>query len=88
MKYRAFRYRWDRKIRPRAGLRWDPTPHDLRHYYASFLLSQGIDVVRVASFLGNSTVTQTLDTYAHVIQHDNDDVRALFGRAATLDPFV
>ena len=41
--------------------------HDLRHSCASFLLSQGIDVVTVSKRLGHSNVAQTLNTYAHVM---------------------
>jgi integrase len=76
--YRAFRYRWKKTIKA-AGLGWEPTAHDLRHYYASRLIKQGVDVVRVSGYLGHATVTKTLNVYGHLIGHDHSDVDAAFG---------
>jgi integrase len=39
--------------------------HDLRHSWATLLLSQGIHPSIVASLLGHSTITVTLDVYSH-----------------------
>lgn len=39
--------------------------HDLRHSYATFMLSQGINPKIVSSVLGHSTVSITLDIYSH-----------------------
>jgi integrase len=39
--------------------------HDLRHYHASYLLSQGINPKIVQERLGHSTILLTLDTYSH-----------------------
>ncbi|MFI1533933.1 site-specific integrase [Streptomyces anandii] len=41
--------------------------HDLRHTCASILLSQGVDARTIMETLGHSTITMTLDTYAHVM---------------------
>ncbi|WP_330305721.1 MULTISPECIES: tyrosine-type recombinase/integrase [unclassified Streptomyces] len=41
--------------------------HDLRHTCASLLLAQGVDVRTIMETLGHSTITMTLDTYAHVM---------------------
>jgi integrase len=41
--------------------------HDLRHYHASYLLSQGINPKVVQERLGHSTILLTLDTYSHTI---------------------
>ncbi|MEY2245174.1 site-specific integrase [Streptomyces sp. BF23-18] len=41
--------------------------HDLRHTYASLLLAQGVDTRTIMETLGHSTITMTLDTYAHVM---------------------
>jgi integrase len=40
--------------------------HDLRHSCATLLLGQGIHPSIVASLLGHSTITVTLDVYSHV----------------------
>ncbi|MFE0640442.1 tyrosine-type recombinase/integrase [Streptomyces sp. NPDC058877] len=42
--------------------------HDLRHTCASLLLAQGVDARIIMETLGHSTITMTLDTYAHVMQ--------------------
>ncbi|MFG2655484.1 site-specific integrase [Streptomyces sp. NPDC048425] len=41
--------------------------HDLRHTCASLLLAQGVDARTIMETLGHSTITMTLDTYAHVM---------------------
>ena len=41
--------------------------HDLRHTYATYLLSNGIPVKYVQNQLGHTTAKMTLDTYAGVI---------------------
>ena len=56
----------------------DVTPiriHDLRHSHASFLISSGCSIVAVSKRLGHSSVKQTLDTYSHVMQTDEDDIQ-------------
>ena len=77
MVYRAFRYRWKKAVGA-AGLGWSPTAHDLRHYYASRLIQQGVDVVRFSGYLGHATVTKTLNVYGHLIGQDHSDVDAAF----------
>ena len=39
--------------------------HDLRHSYATFMLSQGVNPKIVSTVLGHSTVSITLDIYSH-----------------------
>ena len=59
---------WQRRVFQKAladaGL---PTVrfHDLRHTAATLLLAKGIHVKVVSEMLGHTTVTLTLDTYAH-----------------------
>ncbi|MCS4455170.1 tyrosine-type recombinase/integrase [Clostridium botulinum] len=43
--------------------------HELRHTYATKLISNGVDFKTVAQLLGH-TVEQTMKTYSHV----NDDM--------------
>ena len=44
--------------------------HDLRHSCASLLLSRGVSIVAVSRQLGHANVTQTLNTYAHLMPDD------------------
>lgn len=50
----------------RAGLVPAPRPYDLRHSFASLLLTEGRTVHYVAAKLGHSPVL-TLSTYGHLI---------------------
>jgi len=41
--------------------------HDLRHTAATLLLSRGVHPKLVQELLGHATMTQTMDTYSHVL---------------------
>ena len=47
----------------RASLRW----HDLRHTYASLLLAQGVNMNVIKDQLGHSSISVTMDRYAHLL---------------------
>jgi integrase len=42
-------------------------PHDLRHRYASVKIREGVPVTELATQLGHSRKSLTLDTYSHVL---------------------
>ena len=54
------------------GLRY----HDLRHTFASTLLSRGVSVKAVADWLGHSSPTITLTTYADLMPADEEVARS------------
>jgi integrase len=56
-----------------SGVRY----HDLRHTFASTLLSNGVSIKAVADWLGHSSPTITLSTYAHLMPVDEDRARAV-----------
>ncbi len=58
----------------RAGLPAGTTSHDLRHHYATGLLSAGLSVVEVAELLGHEDTTQVVQTYGH--SQEGFEVRA------------
>ena len=66
----------DMGLRPRSG--W----HDLRHFHASLLISDGLSPRAVADRLGHEDVAETLRTYAHLWPTDED--RALAATEAEL----
>lgn len=54
----------------RAGLR-KVRFHDLRHTFASLLLANGEDVVRVSRLLGHASPHITLNTYSHMLPKEH-----------------
>jgi integrase len=44
--------------------------HDLRHTYGSVMLSQNIPVEVVSERMGHASITITLDTYRHLLEHE------------------
>jgi integrase len=50
------------------------SPHDLRHRYISIQLARGVPVANVGAQVGHSKLSETLDTYTHVVV-DEQDVR-------------
>ena len=41
--------------------------HDLRHSFVSNAIMHGVNIVVVSKYVGHSTVTQTLNTYSHLL---------------------
>lgn len=56
----------DMALRERSG--W----HELRHHHASLLIAAGLSVTAVADRLGHQDSTETLKTYAHLWEDDED----------------
>jgi integrase len=50
--------------------------HDLRHYFASSLISAGCSVKAVQHALGHASASVTLDVYGHLWPGDEDRIRA------------
>jgi integrase len=57
---------WDR-VRAKAGIP-DVHIHDLRHTYASILVSSGLSLPIIGALLGH-TQTQTTARYSHLFDH-------------------
>ncbi len=58
--------------------------HQLRHYYASKLISAGVPITVIQANLGHANSSETLDTYSHLFPDDQQAAReairdALFG---------
>ena len=43
-------------------------PYDLRHFYASMLIDQGVNLKRIQALMGHSNITTTLNVYGHLIE--------------------
>ena len=75
----------DRVVRDRfyrileiAGLRRQRF-HDLRHSYASLMISQAVPSREVMEALGHSTIVMTLNRYAHIFQEAQRDTAKKIG---------
>lgn len=53
--------------------------HDLRHYFASLLISEGLDVKVVQARLRHASAKTTLDTYSHLWPDKDEASRAAVG---------
>jgi integrase len=52
------------------------SPHDLRHYHASSLLSEGKSLPAISRRLGHASPTITLSLYAHAFEHEDRELVA------------
>ena len=48
------------------------TFHEFRHSHASLLISNGISIVTVSKRLGHANINETLKTYSHLMNNDED----------------
>ena len=66
-----------------AALSVAPRIHDLRHSHASWLFSQGLDLLAVQRRLGHESITTTADRYGHLLLQQQiavaDALGAMFG---------
>lgn len=69
----------------RAGLPEDVTFHDLRHTYASTALAQGVPITEVSRWLGHASITETVDTYGHLLPEADNRMRTALDRAFGAD---
>ncbi|MGW3208911.1 tyrosine-type recombinase/integrase [Streptomyces sp. NPDC001135] len=53
-----------RKARKVLGCDW--SPHDLRHWFATTALSNGLPLLDVSGWLGHKSIKETADTYGHL----------------------
>lgn len=52
--------------------------HDLRHSYASFMLSKGVNFKIIQEQLGHGDVKVTINTYSHLTEIDKSNASSLF----------
>ncbi len=60
--------------------------HDLRHSHASFLLNNGANIIAVSKRLGHATITQTLETYAHLMQDTEEKMMEIIENKSKTSP--
>lgn len=57
--------------------------HDLRHYCASLLLAQGVQLKIVSEILGHAQLSTTADIYTHILPEVKKDALNLMDRILT-----
>lgn len=55
--------------------------HDLRHFFASTMLAEGVDMYVVKEMLGHSTISTTVDIYGHLVERAASDAADALDRA-------
>jgi integrase len=73
-----FRARVWKPALDRAGLPAAMRFHDLRHCYATWLVSDGVPINYVQAVLGHENASTTLDRYTHTPTGSGDRIRAAF----------
>ena len=48
--------------------------HDLRHSFATCCICDGVNIVALSKYLGHATITQTLETYSHLLEKTADEM--------------
>ena len=71
MNYSNLMTRGFHPARRRAGIR-KIRFHDLRHTFASLMISNGKDVVRVSRLMGHANASFTLNVYSHMLPREHD----------------
>lgn len=59
----------------------DATFHDLRHTFASEALHRGVAISSVSRWLGHATITETVDTYGHLVEGAAEQMRSVMDEA-------
>jgi len=54
--------------------------HDLRHCFATLLISEGVDIVTVSKVMGHASPSITTDVYSHLLAKKNKEVADVFTR--------
>lgn len=70
----------------RSDLVERPTFHDLRHCYATWLVSEGVPVNVVQAVMGHEQASTTLNRYTHVPADTHARVRAALNAPAACSP--
>lgn len=71
---------WRRAIK-KAGLPVGTRFHDLRHFYATALIHEGIHPKALQVRMGHASIVETMDTYGHLFPEAEDAGRGVFDAA-------
>ena len=55
------------------------TNHDMRHMFVSNAWSSGVPITAISAYVGHRNVAETLNTYSHLTQKNNDKMNDYIG---------
>ena len=61
----------------RAGITFSVRLYDLRHMFATYMLSNGADLAAVSKLLGHSSITMTANVYYQYLEGEKERAVAL-----------
>jgi integrase len=63
---------------------WRPkfTPYSLRHFYASMLIEQRVNLKRIQSLMGHAKIETTLNVYGHLVERKEAEAEKRIGMLA------
>jgi integrase len=61
---RSFQKAWKNAVK-KSSIDWNVRPHDLRHFFCSYLLNKGVDHMLVAALSGHKSVNVLKNRYGH-----------------------
>ena len=65
-----------KRLKTKAGIKRNVSPHSLRHTFCTRLLRATGDMHRVQKAMRHSKISTTIDIYSHLVQQDVDDAIA------------
>lgn len=87
IRYHTFRNTWNAAVTA-SKLDLKPTPHDLRHTCASWMLGAGVPVTVVSRHLGHESIQITVDTYADVDRRTAELAAGVMGEIMAKTPLA
>ncbi len=60
-----------------------PTPHDLRHTHASWLIARAIPLPYIQARLGHESITTTVNVYGHLVPDSHDQMASAIAETLT-----
>ena len=74
----------DVDVNGRVVLKPKYSPYDLRHFYASMLIEQRVNLKKLQKLMGHSNITMTLNIYGHLIERAEEAEDGRTGLLASL----
>lgn len=61
------------------------SPYALRHFYASMLIDQRLNLKKIQTLMGHKNITTTFDVYGHLIEQIENDTKSPIGMLSRMN---